>query len=108
MAALFNGEDDEAKEVMEFLTGDGFGAEWAQAGGWLSPHKTFDASNYPDETTRSIADIAVNSDIFRYDASDLMPPEVGSDSFWKGMVAWTSGEQDTAEVTATIEDSWPS
>lgn len=108
MAALFNGEDDEAKQVMEFLTSDQFGGEWAAAGGWLSPHSTFDQSNYPDQTTTDIANIAIDADVFRYDASDLMPAEVGADSFWKGMVAWTGGEQDTAEVTAAIEESWPS
>ncbi|MBA2531023.1 MAG: carbohydrate ABC transporter substrate-binding protein [Nocardioidaceae bacterium] len=107
IAALFNGEDQESKDVMEFLTNDQFGAEWAAIGGWLSPHRTFDASNYPDETTRKIAKIAADADVFRYDASDLMPPEVGADSFWKGSVAWVDGSQSTEEVTADIEASWP-
>jgi len=108
IAALFNGEDDEAKKVMEFLTNDQFGAEWAASGGWLSPHETFDASNYPDETTRKIAEIAADADVFRYDASDLMPAEVGAGSFWDGSVAWIDGTQSTEEVTADIEASWPS
>jgi len=108
IAALFNGEDDEAKEVMEFLTSDEFGAEWAKAGGWLSPHTTFDESNYPDQTTKDIAKIVSGADVFRYDGSDLMPAEVGAGSFWEGMVEWTRGEADTATVTADIEDSWPS
>jgi alpha-glucoside transport system substrate-binding protein len=108
MAALFNGEDDEAKEAMEFLTSDEFGAEWAQAGGWLSPHATFDASNYPDETTKKIADLVAEADVFRFDASDLMPAEVGAGTFWTGMVDWTTGTKTTDEVTADIEASWPS
>ncbi len=107
LAALFNGEDDEAKEVMEFLTSPEFGAEWAGIGGWLSPHATFDASNYPNETTRTVADIAAEADVFRFDASDLMPGEVGAGSFWTGMVDWTRGDS-TADTTATIEESWPS
>jgi alpha-glucoside transport system substrate-binding protein len=108
MAGLFNGEDDEAKQVMEFLTSDEFGADWAQAGGWLSPHATFDASNYPDETTRKMAELASAADVFRFDASDLMPAEVGAGTFWTGMVDWTTGAKDTEEVTADIEASWPS
>ena len=107
MAALFNGEDEEAQQVMEFLTSDEFGAEWAQAGGWLSPHTTFDATNYPDETTRRIAELAAGADVFRYDASDLMPAEVGADSFWDGSVEWIQGAS-TEEVTTKIEESWPS
>jgi alpha-glucoside transport system substrate-binding protein len=107
MAALFNGEDDESKQVMEFLTSDEFGAEWAQAGGWLSPHATFDTSNYPDETTKKIAELVANADVFRFDASDLMPAEVGAGTFWTGMVDWTTGAKSTEEVTSEIEASWP-
>jgi alpha-glucoside transport system substrate-binding protein len=107
IAALFNGEDDEAKEVMEFLTSDTFGAEWAQAGGWLSPHTTFDVSNYPDETTRTVAELANNADVFRYDASDLMPAEVGAGSFWEGSVQWIQGDVSTDEMLTAIEESWP-
>ena len=43
LAATFNGDDPDVQEVMEFITSDQFGHEWAAAGGWLSPHKTFDA-----------------------------------------------------------------
>ncbi len=108
LAALFNGEDDEAKEVMDFLSSDAFGAEWAGAGGWLSPHATFDASAYADETTRTVAELVANADVFRFDASDLMPAEVGQGTFWTGMVDWTTGAKSTEEVTADIEASWPS
>jgi len=107
MAALFNGEDDDSKKVMEFLTSPEFGAEWAQAGGWLSPHKTFDASNYPNETTKKIAELVAQADVFRFDASDLMPAEVGAGTFWTGMVEWTTGGKSTEQVVQEIEDSWP-
>jgi len=107
IAALFNGNDDEAIEVMRFLTSDDFGAEWASLGGWLSPHKTFDADNYPDETTRDMAQIAADADVFRYDGSDLMPNEVGGGSFWAGMVQWMDGTKTTQQVVDEIEASWP-
>jgi alpha-glucoside transport system substrate-binding protein len=41
-----------------------------------------------------------------FDASDLMPPEVGQGSFWEGMVNWAQGA-DTQEVVDAIEASWP-
>jgi alpha-glucoside transport system substrate-binding protein len=106
IAALFNGNDEDAQAVMEFLTSDQFGAEWAQAGGWLSPHATFDVSNYPDETTRTVAEIAANASVFRYDASDVMPKSVGSGTFWTEMVKWLDGES-SEDATTAIEDSWP-
>ncbi|HJR38781.1 MAG TPA: ABC transporter substrate-binding protein [Nocardioidaceae bacterium] len=108
LAANFNPDDEEAVQVMEYLTGEDFGKSWAADGGWLSPHTTFDTSVYPDEVTRRAGEIAANADVFRFDASDLMPTEVGGGSFWTGMVEWTSGEKTTEEVTQEIEASWPS
>jgi ABC-type glycerol-3-phosphate transport system substrate-binding protein len=107
LAATFNGDDEDTQEVLEWLTSDQFGAEWAQAGGWLSPHATFDASNYPDETTRTIAESAAGSDVFRFDASDLMPAVIGSGTFWTEMVKWVDG-QSSEDTLAAIEADWPS
>lgn len=107
LAGLFNGNDPDAIEVMKFITSDQFGKEWAADGGWLSPHKTFDQENYPDETTRKIADFATDADVFRFDGSDLMPKAVGSGTFWTGMVEWVRGNKSTKQVTDEIEASWP-
>jgi alpha-glucoside transport system substrate-binding protein len=106
LAALFNGNDPDAQAVMKFLTSDQFGDKWAQAGGWLSPHRTFDVSNYPNETTRQIAEIANQADVLRFDGSDLMPKEVGSGTFWTEMVKWENG-QDSQTTADNIEKSWP-
>jgi alpha-glucoside transport system substrate-binding protein len=35
-----------------------------------------------------------------------MPGAVGSNSFWKGIVAWVNGAQ-TKQVADNIESSWP-
>jgi alpha-glucoside transport system substrate-binding protein len=44
----------------------------------------------------------------RFDASDLMPPAVGSGSFWTGMVEYMQGGPDSLQgVLADIEASWP-
>lgn len=107
LAALFAQEDDEAIQVMEFLSSPDFGGEWAQVGGWLSPHQTFDNSHYPDETTRRVADIASSAEVFRFDGSDLMPGSVGGGSFWTGMVEWINGDKTSQEVCDDIEASWP-
>jgi alpha-glucoside transport system substrate-binding protein len=106
IAGLFNGNDPDAQKVMQFLTSDKFGGPWAKAGGWLSPHKTFDASNYPDAVTKQTAKIASAANVFRYDGSDLMPKEVGSGTFWTGMVKWMNG-QSSKETVDAIEASWP-
>lgn len=106
LAAVFNGNDEDTKKVMQFMTSDKFGAEWAKAGGWLSPHKSFDASNYPDDITRAVAKFAADADVFRFDGSDVMPKAVGSGTFWTEMVKWENG-QSSKETADNIEASWP-
>ncbi len=45
----------------------------------------------------------------RFDASDLMPAEVGSGSFWTGMIEYMQGGPDSLQgVLDDIEASWPS
>jgi alpha-glucoside transport system substrate-binding protein len=106
MAAMFN-EDEATVAVMEFLTSDEFGGPWAEAGGWLSPHTTFDTSLYANEITQEIAALVAEADVFRFDASDLMPASVGAGSFWDQMVDWISGGVSLEEALTNIEESWP-
>ncbi len=54
-----------------------------------------------------IAALVTEATSFRFDGSDLMPGEVGSGSFWKGMVDWVSGSADLDTVLAEIDESWP-
>ena len=109
IATIFEGSEDNASVVatLEFMASDEFGGPWAAAGGWLSPYKTFDNSQYSDEITRSVAELAAAADVFRYDASDLMPAVVGAGTFWRGMTEWTSGEKELDEVLTEIDESWP-
>jgi alpha-glucoside transport system substrate-binding protein len=106
MAAAFTNDSD-VVALMEFLTSDQFGGPWAEQGGWISPHTTFDNSLYADDATRDVAQLAQDADVFRFDGSDLMPPEVGAGTFWDEMVAWVAEEKDLEAALTAIEESWP-
>jgi alpha-glucoside transport system substrate-binding protein len=105
LAGAFS-DDDATKKVLAFITSDKFNGG-TQEGSYISPHKTFDVSQYPDETTRTVAKLAYGATVFRFDGSDQMPGAVGAGSFWKGMVAWISGQKDQEQVLNDIEASWP-
>jgi len=110
LAALFTKNDTNVTKVLKELTEDPtFGTPWAGPDdrGFLSPHKDFDVSKYGNEITRGIAKIAYTATGIRFDGSDSMPAKVGAGSFWKGMVAFTSGQKDEASTLKTIDDSWP-
>jgi alpha-glucoside transport system substrate-binding protein len=74
----------------------------------LSPRKDYPLSNYKSKLTQQIAQLEQQSTVFRFDGSDQMPGAVGSGSFWKGMVAWVSGQKDLDTALKDIESSWPS
>jgi alpha-glucoside transport system substrate-binding protein len=110
VAGLFTKGDANVTKVLKELTEDPtFGGPWAGPSdrGFLSPHKDFDVSKYGNEITKSIAQIAYTATGIRFDGSDSMPAKVGAGSFWKGMVAYTSGQQDEATTLKQIDDSWP-
>ncbi|GIF02203.1 sugar ABC transporter substrate-binding protein [Paractinoplanes rishiriensis] len=106
LAGLFNDNPDTVR-VLEFITSKEFGNQLAPDGGFISPWKDFDRSKYPNETMRAIAEIAYSSTEAVFDGSDTMPGEVGSGSFWRGMVTWVTGQEDTATVLRDIDESWP-
>jgi alpha-glucoside transport system substrate-binding protein len=72
----------------------------------LTPNKTFDTAKFQDPTTKKFADLLKSSDVFRFDASDLMPGAVGAGTFWTEATKWITG-QSTDDTLANIEKSWP-
>ncbi len=102
---VFN-DRPEVRQFMEFLTTWNSGKSWAQAGGAIFPYQDQDFNDYANPIERKLAEILVNAEVFRFDASDLMPAEVGAGTFWTGMTDWVSGESGDATLEM-IEDSWP-
>lgn len=75
----------------------------------LPGHKDTDPNCFDSESGRVLAEAmtdALAANTFVFDASDLMPPEVGQRTFWDGMIDWVRGA-DTQDVVDTIEASWP-
>jgi ABC-type glycerol-3-phosphate transport system substrate-binding protein len=107
LAALFSKNNEHAKKIMQFMSTKDFGGPIAKLGNYISPHKDFDKSNYPNDVVRQIADVAYDATAFAFDGSDQMPGEVGSGSFWKDMTAWISGQQDLNRALEGIDASWP-
>jgi alpha-glucoside transport system substrate-binding protein len=98
---------DEVRAVMEFFTRGESIKEWLAAGGALSPHKDVQLDWYGTTTERGIAEIVAQSTSFRYDGSDLMPGEVGTGSFWKGITDYLTGTIDLDTALQEIDASWP-
>jgi alpha-glucoside transport system substrate-binding protein len=89
-------------------------ADWANtkakttpAGGWVSANNGLDPENLATDFDKLSAEILADPDaVIRFDASDLMPGEVGAGTFWTGIVNWLTGSS-SQEVADQIEASWP-
>ena len=71
-----------ARALIEYLATPEAAEIWAAKGGFSSPNKNVDPEVYPDELTKQTATELANADTFRFDMSDLMPGEFGSDSLF--------------------------
>jgi alpha-glucoside transport system substrate-binding protein len=96
----------ETLDTVRYISSVDFANAAAKNAGKFSPRKDYDTSLLPDKFDQVFANIGKSADVFRFDASDLMPAAVGSDSFWKEGTAWITGNS-TDEMLNAIEKSWP-
>ncbi|MET0909079.1 MAG: ABC transporter substrate-binding protein [Ilumatobacteraceae bacterium] len=75
--------------------------------GFLSAASGQDPSVY-QPLEQSFLEILGSSELSRFDASDLMPADVGAGSFWSEGVSLVNGDIDASTAAANIEASWPS
>ncbi len=97
----------EVQAVLAYMASADFANNRVKLGGVISANKGLDPANAKTELDKqSIALLQDPKTVFRFDGSDLMPGAVGSNSFWKGIVAWVNGTP-TQQVADSIEGSWP-
>jgi alpha-glucoside transport system substrate-binding protein len=97
----------EVEAVRAFLSSDTWANNRVSLGGVISANTGVDPENASSELLVQSIEILQNPETtFRFDGSDLMPGAVGADSFWKGIIAWITG-QSTQQTVDAIESSWP-
>lgn len=76
----------ETWETMAYLATAEAGLAWAEAGGFISPHASVGPQDYPTSFGVAVSALLDYADVVRFDGSDLMPPEVGSGTFFDAML----------------------
>jgi alpha-glucoside transport system substrate-binding protein len=106
-AVAFN-DDPATMATMEYLASTEFADARAanEIGGFLSPNANVDASLYTTPLDQEFGQILADADPARFDASDLMPGEVGAGTFWEAMIEITVGNQTPQEAFEDVENSW--
>jgi alpha-glucoside transport system substrate-binding protein len=106
----------EVWKVMEYLGSADFAnarqkAQSTRVGGGLSGFLT---GNSKADTTgwadleQGFIETLQTADPAAFDASDQMPAEVGSGTFWTDGTSFVNGDEDAQTATGNIEGSWPS
>jgi alpha-glucoside transport system substrate-binding protein len=95
------------RTVVKLLSEPQIGDDAAPTSSFISPFKNFDLSLYPNDTTRTVANIMYKGDTFLFDGSDAMPAQVGAGSFWTQMTAWVANQESLNTALTNIDQSWP-
>jgi alpha-glucoside transport system substrate-binding protein len=104
--SMFN-DRPEARAVIQFLTTYESVQPWIKIGGGaISPHQNSVLADYTSDIERNAAKAILEASSARFDASDLMPAEVGSGSFWKGITDYVSGSANEDQALETMQAGW--
>ncbi len=115
IAAAFD-DSPETMAVMDYIATADYAqarqeAQAARLGGSLSGFLSAAQGQNPDvyqPLEQGFLEIVQTSDLSRFDASDLMPADVGAGTFWSEMTSMVNGDVTPEEAAANIQASWPS
>ena len=107
-----NGNRPEVKDFLDRFISEEVQCETGEAAARISPNVNVGSDCYGNENLGRAAEVLAEANeagTARFDASDLMPPEVGSGAFWTEMMEYMeAGSTDAAAgVLADIEAAWP-
>jgi alpha-glucoside transport system substrate-binding protein len=110
MAVAF-ADRPEVRAVLRAFVRPDFGEDWfTSADGAFSVNRRFDTSAYAPPWRRyaELLHAALEAGTFRFDGGDLMPHEVGSETFWDAMLRYLEeGSESLDEILADLEAAWP-
>jgi alpha-glucoside transport system substrate-binding protein len=92
----------QARKLIQYLTTAAAQTIWVKRGGKLSPNKQTPLDAYGDQLSRESAQILVNTQIGRYDATDLMPADMKS-AAWKGLLDFVSNQNNLDKILAHLD-----
>lgn len=97
----------QAEALMKYLAGPDAGTIWAKLGGFTSPNKRVDTSNYPNSVAqRAAKDLISAGDNVVFDMSDRAPAAFGGTAGkgeWADLQNWLRNPSDITGTLAKLE-----
>jgi alpha-glucoside transport system substrate-binding protein len=97
--------DPDTELLMAYLATPESGRAWANVGGYTSARITTDPDDYVNDADRRVAALLTEDRERRFDASDLMPPEIGSGLLWEDITAWIAGTRSYDEIAEELDSA---
>ena len=99
-------DDPAVNRLMTYLISPDGSEVWAGRGGFYNGLTTVDLDTYYTDTDRRFAALFRDGRELRFDASDLMPSEIGSGLLWREITSWISGTTTLDEFVTTMDAAY--
>ena len=101
--SMFN-DTPQARQLIKYLTTAQAQDIWVKRGGKLAVSKKVSLDDYPDPLSKLSAQILVNTQIAKYDATDNMPTDMRN-ATWKGLLKFISNQNDLDSILASLDQT---
>lgn len=92
----------QAERLINYLTTAQAQDIWVKRGGKLAVNKNVSLDDYPDPLSKLSAQILVNTQIAKYDATDNMPTDMRNQA-WKDLLKFISNQGDLDSILADLD-----
>ena len=99
--SMFN-DTPQARQLIKYLTTAQAQDIWVKRGGKLAVNKQVSLDDYPDPLSKLSAQILVNTQIAKYDATDNMPTDMRN-AAWKDLLKFISNQNDLDALLADLD-----
>lgn len=99
--SMFN-DTPQARQLIKYLTTAQAQDIWVKRGGKLAVNKNVSLDDYPDPLSKLSAQILVNTQIAKYDATDNMPADMRT-AAWKGLLKFIGNQNDLDAILADLD-----
>ena len=92
----------QARKLIQYLTTAQAQDIWVKRGGKLAVNKDVALTDYPDVLSKESAQIIVNTQIAKYDATDNMPADMRS-AAWKGLLDFIQNQSKLDSILKSLD-----
>ena len=92
----------QAEKLINYLTTAQAQDIWVKRGGKLAVNKNVSLNDYPDPLSKLSAQILVNTQIAKYDATDNMPTDMRN-AAWKALLQYIGNQGSLDSILANLD-----